>query len=154
MNAFSRLGAEGAAVLAALHARCLAPAWDEAAMRALLSHSGTWAVVGPATDPAGFVLCRVAGGEAEILAMGVLPEARRRGLARALLGVALAAMAEAGASRAFLEVAADNEPARALYASAGFVEAGRRRAYYARPGAAGMDALVLARVLPRQAPAR
>ena len=154
MSAFARLGVEGAAVLAALHARCLSPAWDEAAMRGLLSHPGTWALVGPAADPAGFVLCRVAGGEAEILAMGVLPDARRRGLARALLGSALLAMAADGASRAFLEVAADNEPARALYAAAGFVEAGRRRAYYTRPGAAAMDALVLARALSRQGPAR
>ena len=154
MSQFVRVGAEGAALLAALHGQCLSPAWDEAAMRVLLSSPGTWALIEPADDPAGFALCRAAGGEAEILAMGILPERRRRGLGRALLDAALAAMAEAGAARAVLEVAADNAPARALYAAAGFAQVGRRRAYYARPGAAGMDAFVLARAMPRQNPTR
>jgi ribosomal-protein-alanine N-acetyltransferase len=142
-----RLGVEGAAVVAALHARCLAPAWDEHALRSLLAHPGTWALVHPHDGPSAFILCRVTDGEAEILAIGVLPERRRQGLARTLLSAALARMETDGAERAFLEVAADNVAACALYARCGFVEVGRRRAYYARPGAQAQDARVLARAL-------
>lgn len=57
-----------------------------------------------------------------ITAVEVLPEARRRGLARALLA-ALAEWGRArGAGSAYLQVVWDNAPARALYASAGFTD--------------------------------
>jgi ribosomal-protein-alanine N-acetyltransferase len=50
----------------------------------------------------------------------------------------------------FLEVADDNPAALALYEGSGFEQAGRRRAYYARPDARRADALVLRRPLNRQ----
>ena len=46
--------------------------------------------------------------------------------------------------RLFLEVAEDNAAARALYATAGFAEAGRRRGYYAAADGGRRDALLLA----------
>ncbi|RAI57221.1 ribosomal-protein-alanine acetyltransferase [Roseicella frigidaeris] len=92
---------------------------------------------------AGFVLARAAGGEAEILTLAVRPPARRRGLGGALLAGALAGAVARGAAAMFLEVAAGNAAARALYAGQGFVEVGRRRRYYPD----GSDALVLRRVL-------
>lgn len=96
----------------------------------------------------GFILLRLAGGEAEILTLAVAPEGRRRGAGRALLRGALKAAEQGGATAMFLEVADDNAAAVALYRSEGFVEAGRRRGYYARPGGAAADALVLRRALP------
>ncbi|WP_048858098.1 GNAT family N-acetyltransferase, partial [Acidiphilium multivorum] len=75
---------------------------------------------------------------AEILTIGVAPPARRCGLARALLTVALAAARARGAETVFLEVEADNAAAIALYRAAGFIAAGRRRDYYG----AGRDALL------------
>ncbi len=59
-------------------------------------------------------------------------------LVRAAAGVALAA----GAQTLWLEVAEDNAAARALYAAAGFEEAGRRRRYYPRANGP-VDALTL-----------
>jgi ribosomal-protein-alanine N-acetyltransferase len=56
---------------------------------------------------------------------------------------ALAAARARGAAAMFLEVAAGNTPALALYAREGFAEVGRRRRYYAD----GADALVLRRDL-------
>ena len=50
------------------------------------------------------------------------------------------------AARLFLEVAADNAAALALYRTAGMAETGRRADYYRRPGGA-VDALVLSKVL-------
>ena len=86
----------------------------------------------------GFVLARLAGGEAEILTLAVVPGLRRQGLGRALLDQILAGMPE---TPVFLEVAVDNVPAIALYGAAGFVQCGRRAAYYG----AGRDAIVLRR---------
>ncbi|MEM7566621.1 MAG: GNAT family N-acetyltransferase [Pseudomonadota bacterium] len=53
------------------------------------------------------------------------PEARRQGLARALLGHAGAWARVRGADRLFLFVEADNAPARAFYAAAGLAETHR-----------------------------
>jgi ribosomal protein S18 acetylase RimI-like enzyme len=55
----------------------------------------------------------------------VVPEARRRGVARALLGRLLAEAAASGVRAIELEVDEGHEPARALYRNLGF-EANRR----------------------------
>jgi ribosomal-protein-alanine N-acetyltransferase len=68
-----------------------------------------------------------------ILNVAVAPGWRRRGIARWLLGFALAQAARAGAGRALLEVRESNAPARALYANMGFVHLGLRRDYYTEP---------------------
>jgi ribosomal-protein-alanine N-acetyltransferase len=60
-----------------------------------------------------------------------------------LLHAAEARAAADGARTMFLEVAPENFAARALYASAGYTEVGRRPRYYPD----GSDALVLARPL-------
>ncbi|HSL00202.1 MAG TPA: GNAT family N-acetyltransferase [Rubrobacteraceae bacterium] len=67
-------------------------------------------------------------GELHVTTIAVHPERRRRGYARALLGVPLATFPDARAVH--LEVRPSNEPARALYDSLGFVVTGRRRRYY------------------------
>jgi len=128
--------------MALIHAACFPPAerWRTSAFATLLGQPGTHAHVVP---DAGFVLWRRAVDEAEILTLAVLPDARRRGVARALMSAALT-MAEAdGAEVMFLEVGRRNTAARALYAALGFVAAGERRGYYAD----GEDALLLQRPL-------
>jgi ribosomal-protein-alanine N-acetyltransferase len=57
------------------------------------------------------------------------------------------AAAAGRADTAFLDVAADNTPALALYHGAGFAETGRRPAYFARPGRPAADAILMARAL-------
>lgn len=54
--------------------------------------------------------------------LGVLPEFRRRGIARELLHHSLADFKTRGAKRAFLSVITDNLPARNFYLKSGFVE--------------------------------
>lgn len=88
----------------------------------------------------GFALARTVAGETELLTLAVDPRYRRRGIADALLKTWLQS---AQAEMAFLEVAADNEGARALYAKHGFVISGRRKGYYKRPGATNVDALLM-----------
>jgi ribosomal-protein-alanine N-acetyltransferase len=85
-------------------------------------------------------------GEAELLTLAVAPPARRRGRGRALLAAFEQGARERGACEAFLEVAADNAPAVALYAGAGYSELGRRPGYYSR-AAGAVDALLMGRAL-------
>ena len=126
--------------LAALHAAAFPAPWDAAAFAALSAQPGVLALV----EDDGFILIRVVADEAEILTLAVRPEARRRGLGARLVAAAAARAAALGAERLFLEVAQDNAAARGLYARSGFAEVGRRRGYYARPGATAVDALTLA----------
>ena len=127
------------APLAALHAACFDEAWDAAAIKDLLVTPGAFAFH---TDD-GFVLARLAGGEAEILTLAVAPHARGQGLGRTLLNAAIARAVDQGADVLFLEVGADNPHALALYAGLGFARAGMRKGYYS-----GRDALVLRLPLP------
>jgi ribosomal-protein-alanine N-acetyltransferase len=90
----------------------------------------------------GFALCRMAADEAELLTIAVRSDRRRRGTGRALLAAVIARARHGGAANLFLEVAADNAPARSLYAQAGFVQVGRRAGYYRRANGLA-DALVL-----------
>lgn len=128
--------AASAASLAALHRACFDEAWDEAAMRELLAMPGAFAY--EAGDPAsldGLVIARIAGGEAEILTIGVRPEVRGSGLGRRLLEAAAIHAAALGAEALFLEVAEDNRAALRLYETSGFYLVGMRPGYYRREGA-------------------
>ena len=78
--------------------------------------------------------------ELHINNLAVAPEARRAGVASALLEHILREGAKLGATRATLEVRRSNEIARRLYERFGFSTAGVRRAYYTHPTE---DALVL-----------
>ncbi len=132
--------------LARLHARAFTGVprpWSTAEFATLLASPGVQLV----DAGSGFAVIRTAAGEAELLTLAVAPEARRRGHGRALLARAEARAAAAGAAEMFLEVAADNAAARALYAAAGYAEAGLRRGYYSASGGAAADALVLRKAL-------
>lgn len=136
------------ALLARLHAGAFDPEWGSDEIASLLAMPGAFGLLALAAGaPVGFLIARVAAGEAEILSLGVAPPARRRGVGRMLLDAALAAAAAEGAERMFLEVAEDNAAARALYAAAAFRAVGRRPAYYRRRGAANAPAVVLERAL-------
>lgn len=133
-------------VLAALHARSIrTPApYSTADFAGFLADPLAFLLV---EGDAGLLLGRAVAGEAELLTIAVAPEARRRGLGRKLIARFLYQAQLRGTERAYLEVAADNAPAIALYESAGFVPVGRRRGYYLTPEGQRLDALVLARDL-------
>jgi len=140
---------DDAPALAAAHASAFDASWTAPDIAALMRGSGAFALL--AEDGAGaahgFILGRALAGEAEILTLAVTPEARRAGLGRSLVEALARQAVERGAKTLFLEVAADNAAAIALYRGAGFERAGLRQAYYSRPGGPRMDALVLRRPL-------
>ena len=78
----------------------------------------------------GFIVYRAIADEAEIITVGVHPDARRTGIGIALIGVMEADLKKQGIKHIFLEVAEDNVAARALYEQCGFTIVGRRPRYY------------------------
>ncbi len=120
-------------------------AWSAQAYRDELADTRTRRYLA-AVDEQGALLgwagVRVVGAEAEILTVGVIPPARRRGIAGQLVAGLLAQARTSGAAQAFLEVRVDNLAARALYERHGFVRVGVRRGYYEN---GRVDALVMRR---------
>jgi ribosomal-protein-alanine N-acetyltransferase len=94
--------------------------------------------------PLGYVVAMIAGPEAEIADLAVSPDARRRGIGRALIDRLLADLEAEHVTAVFLEVRESNHPARALYESRAFRAIGRRKGYYRLPVE---DALLLKREL-------
>ncbi|MDW2974918.1 MAG: GNAT family N-acetyltransferase [Alphaproteobacteria bacterium] len=86
----------------------------------------------------GFIVYRATCDEAEIITVGVAPEARRTGIAAAMIGIMEVDLKKRGVKHIFLEVAADNTPARALYKQNNFVQIGIRPKYYD-----GIDAIIM-----------
>jgi len=78
-----------------------------------------------------------------VLKVATLPEYRRLGMARQLIGVAEEHVVDQGGESLTLEVRESNHAAVALYDRLGFVLAGRRPTYYTD----GEDALVMTKHL-------
>ncbi len=137
---------EHAEAISQLHSSIFEAAWDTSAVTVLLAHPGSIALVarhGVPPTMGGFALAQVAADEAEILALGVDPSWRRKGVANRLVQGIKRGAARGGARALFLEVAASNAAAIALYAQNGFSEAGRRKAYYARADGPAEDAVIM-----------
>lgn len=146
MSTYVIADATKAALLARLHAGCFCESWSAEWIAGLLAQPGTFACL--AQDESGFILCRVAADESEILTLAVDAAARRRGIGSALVVAAAREAADRGAGKLFLEVARSNFPARALYGRLGFSELGCRKEYY-NTGYGGLeDAMVLGVEIP------
>ena len=146
--ALSEASRRDAAAIAKLHAAAFRHGWSDGEIeRMLLERNIVAHRAMSGRTLQGFILSRLAGGEAEILSVAVASARRGRGLARALLNLHLRRLAGLGASAVFLEVDEDNEPARRLYQRAGFREVGRRPGYYQQGRDKAATALVLRRDL-------
>jgi ribosomal-protein-alanine N-acetyltransferase len=104
-------------------------------------------VLGVPDEPAivGYAGLSCSGTDADVQTLAVAQAHRGHGVGAALLDGLLDRATDRGCRRVFLEVAADAEAARALYASRSFSVIDIRRDYYG-PGA---DALVMRASLPR-----
>ena len=148
--------------LVALEARCHTHPWSERGLRDAIAPAGKGALLvlrrpwAPGDEGRGiqaYCAFQVAADEAHVHNLAVVPEARRRGLARRLLALTLEIAADQGARAAHLEVRAGNAAARALYRAMGFGEVGMRASYYSEPVE---DAVLLSRagLLPRRGAAK
>ena len=127
--------------MAALHAASftMPRPWSAAEFRDLLTSPRVFALT---AGPQGLLLGQVVVDEAELLTIAVHPGQQKKGLGRRLVQDFRTNAARRGAASAFLEVAATNAPALALYRACGFAETGRRRGYYHGPEGA-VDAVLM-----------
>lgn len=156
--ALTAAGAGDALLVARLHRMCFEDAWSAESVRDLLASSGVVARIawrgaaafaaGGSAAAAGFVIHRIVGEEAELMALAVAPDQRGLGLGRGLLASALSQVSAAGVRAMYLEVAIDNMAAQSLYKKQGFIQVGQRRAYYRMPDGRQIDALVFRLGLP------
>ncbi len=143
MTGVIRLEPAHARVAGALHRLSFDAPWSDEEFAKLLEQPGVAGLMWHAAEPKGFILIRAVADEAEILTLAVAPAHRRQGIAADLLNEACRMLRAGGTHRLFLEVAADNGAARALYISYGFAMTGRRARYYDRGTAPKVDAIIM-----------
>ncbi|MFZ1815495.1 MAG: ribosomal protein S18-alanine N-acetyltransferase [Rhizobiaceae bacterium] len=134
--------------LATIHAQGFRENWDEDSLAGLVSGRGMAAWVireGSARgEPAGFVLVRNSGKEAEIITIAVSKRRRRSGAGRLLMEHAIRNLQADRVDRLFLEVSENNAAATTLYRRLGFRQVGTRKAYYAKEqGEGAANAIVM-----------
>ncbi len=140
-------------VLSDIHAAAFRRGWSGAEFEALLVQPGVHALLGFYRNtfgwrtPAGFILSRIVMDDAEILSVAVVPECRRRGIARLLLEEAMRDVYREGARRIHLEVEDANNAAIGLYRGMEFTETGKRAGYYVQGRESPGGALVMLRQL-------
>jgi [ribosomal protein S18]-alanine N-acetyltransferase len=137
-----------AARLAQLHGASFHRGWGEAEFEGMLTEHNTLVHrLRIGRKIIGFAVSRMAADEAEILSIAVAPDHRGRGLSRELLLTHLGHLAGRGIRTVFLEVEENNQPARRLYARAGFAVTGRRERYYREANGQQLNALLMRRDL-------
>ena len=139
--------------LSEVHASAFRRGWSDAEFESLLVQPGVHALLACHRNwfgreaAIGFILYRLAAEEAEVLAVAVAPDYRRRGVGRQLMEEAMRHAYREGAGEIHLEVEDTNSAAIALYRDIEFRESGRRTGYYAQERETPGGALVMVRQL-------
>ena len=120
-------------------------AWNSEDFSGILAMAGASGhfIYGTAQAAAGFLFDTMLGTAGEIITLGVAPEMRRQGAARALIDDLLRRARAQGVASLTLEVADDNRAALALYQAFGFTQVGFRPRYYHRADGREIDAKLL-----------
>ena len=127
--------------VAALEKKCFSDPWSEGSVALELENPlSRWLVALEGEQVLGYVGSQTVLDESDMMNLAVDPAFRRRGIARALVCALMEQLRKMGSRCLTLEVRASNEPAKALYASLGYVQVGRRPNYYFKPRE---DALIL-----------
>ena len=137
-------------MISRIHSISFDDAWSGAMIRRILAMPGTFGSVARQSRRwaiAGFALGRIAANECEILSLAVAPDHRGARVGAMLLDGAMHHATTVGAEKLFLEVAEDNDVARMLYDSRGFVPVGRRPDYYSRNDGTSAAAVTMSRGL-------
>lgn len=126
------------AAIAVLHIEGFHRPWSDGEFHSLLSQENVFGFIAlaerkPKAPPAGFILARLAAGEAEILTVAVAKSLRRHGIGHRLVDETLRRLHTERAQSLFLEVDGGNLAAIKLYKRFGFKKVGERPAYYEGP---------------------
>ena len=123
------LTAERVPEAAAVERACLSTAWSVSQLASLPPEAVYLVALADGTV-CGIGCLYCIADEAELQNLAVLPAYRRCGVAQALLDALFAEAQKRNCESVFLEVAAGNEAAQALYRKNGFVPVGRRPGFY------------------------
>lgn len=127
--------------IALLERECFADPWSQQSIASELHNPlSLWLVAQEGQTLLGYVGSQTCLDETDMMNIAVSPASRRQGVARALIEALVSALRERGSKQLTLEVRASNGPARQLYESLGFLQAGLRKNYYRNPKE---DALIL-----------
>lgn len=122
------------AQVAALEAACFADPWPESILAHELENElSLWLVAKDGETVLGYVGSQSVLGEADMMNLAVREDARRQGIAGALVSALCAQLKKNGVQSLTLEVRASNQAAAALYESLGFTQIGLRPNYYYHP---------------------
>ena len=111
--------------IAALERSAFPDPWSESSVASELDNPlSLWLVAQAGGEVLGYVGSQSVMGEADMMNLAVLPAARRRGIARALVTALIRELAGGG-----VHSLTSPGPAKALYGSLGFVRVGCRRGY-------------------------
>jgi [ribosomal protein S18]-alanine N-acetyltransferase len=135
--AYERLRSNDCEAMARLHTMSFHKSWNDGEFRSFLNEPTVFGFiarpVGRAAKPVGFVLVRIAAGEAEILTLAVDKSERRNGIGMSLVETVLRNLHQMRATNLFLEVDEQNNAAVGLYKRLGFIQVARRPSYYDTP---------------------
>ncbi|MET3792972.1 N-acetyltransferase [Aquamicrobium terrae] len=150
--ALQPLSVDDSAIAATLHAEGFSRPWADEEFASLLGQDTVFGFAAREVGrrgrgPVGFVLARLAAGEAEILTIVVARAHRRHGLGWQLMDAVLRELHAQRAEALFLEVDEANPAAIALYRRLGFREVGKRPNYYQSTENGPTGALVMRRDL-------
>ncbi len=132
-----------------LHGERFARQWSDGEIHGLLGQKTVLGFVARQSNIAaggpiaGFVLARVAAGEAEVLTVAVREKHARQGIGWRLMQAAIREIAVRDGETVFLEVDEGNEPAIGLYHRFRFQKVAERKAYYEHDDGRRSTALVM-----------
>ncbi len=128
------MNAQHVVQVAELEKLCFSDPWSENSIASELTNSlSFWLVAEEKGMVLGYVGSQTVLGETDMMNIAVHPDYRRRGIAVFLVEALIGGLKERGSHCLTLEVRESNAPAKALYASQGFIQIGLRKNYYRNP---------------------
>ena len=138
-----RAGPEDLAAIVRIEQACFSVPWSETLVRSgLEKRTDRFYLAVQGKEAAGYMGVNQVLDECYLYNLAVLPEFRRRGIARALLSFACDDAFRRGAAFVSLEVRPSNRTAIGLYEQLGFQKIGERKNFYSSPRE---DALIMTR---------
>lgn len=123
-----------------INRQCFNDPWSKALLEQDARNPNSFYAVYKEDEVLGYAGMTVIAGEANVTNVAVLPEMRRRGIGRKVLGRLIDICIENDFSLITLEVRKSNNGAISLYESLGFAIEGERKKYYSDNGE---DALIM-----------
>lgn len=125
--------------VAALEKECFIDPWSQRSVASELDNPlALWLVWEEDGQVLGYVGSQTVLDETDMMNVAVSAQARRRGIAQALVEELVLRLKQRGSRCLTLEVRASNAPAIALYEKLGFWQVGRRPNYYSHPKEDGL----------------